>query len=443
MSRAFAVTIASLVLLVTVATVAHLTPVSSAQPGPSQPAVTPTPTAGCVVVHAKRAAPLTVTLGSTVDVTLTARLTCTAEPEWLHVVLVLESSSAMSGAPVREMQRAAGDLVRHLDLPNSPATFVGVVSFNDTATRHIPLSNDERRVLASLNPIGTAGGSEIDRGLAEADRVLQQGRAARAPDEPTEVVVLFSRGLDDNGCEDAVRKAQALKGKGVLIVAVGVADDRDERCLRQIASSSRYYYPVEDLPGILRLFDYVTNAISNTIARVMVVTDTLGADVEYVDDSANPTPAAHDPGGRWYRWQDYWIPRQGVTYSLKVRPLRTGRIATNALADGYVIDNKGRALVWTFDVPFVTVIDAAPSPSPSPTASLTPGPSPTSPRSTLTPTPGVPPGETPSTTPTDTPVPSATVAPDQPTATSSPTNTDTPVPPTWTSHLPWVAPSAP
>ena len=49
------------------------------------------------------------------------------------------------------------------------------------------------------------------------------GRLQRAPDDVTEVVVLYARGRDEDGCDDAVAAAWSLKGKGILVVTVCAA----------------------------------------------------------------------------------------------------------------------------------------------------------------------------------------------------------------------------
>jgi hypothetical protein len=329
---------------------------------------TPTPTAQCEVFHAKVTGPAPAVVGDPLGITMTVSAVCRGERFPVHIVLVIEGSSAMRGTLGRQVQEGATGLVRSLQLDLYPSTFVGVVGFDDEARRLSGLTNSEARVRAAINRVGDEGGARIDQGLDAAGKIMQ---GAPEHDRATQVAVLFSHGPVDEACEEAFGASRRLKGQGILVIAVCAGGDCDARCMRQIASSPRYYFELENAFGTWGVFQQIRDRIININLKRLTVTDYLADGMDYVPDSASPKPVATDPAGRWFRWEDVYIPKDGVTYSLKVRPSRAGRWPTNAKAEGDVVTNKGTLIPWRFDVPVVDVVE----PSPTPTATSTPFPS--------------------------------------------------------------------
>jgi Mg-chelatase subunit ChlD len=388
--------VALVIVLAGIALVA-LTPAEAApqQASPAQSGeVSP-----CQPVYNKIADPNVVLYGEEVDITLTVKALCAGERFPLHIVLVLDGSGSMQGQPTQQMKQAAARMIRGLDMGSYPSTKVGVVEFNSQARRLCSLTNNENQAVGAVNRVGANGGTRIDLGIMEGLRVISQGRSGLNRDELTEVMVVLSDGGNNAGCAPVLAAARQARGQGILLIAVCVGNSCDEQCMRQVASGPRYYFRAQNAGQLSAVFERIRDRILKINLRKLTVYDALPDWMEYVPGSADPPQSSPDDPDQWLKWEDVYVPADGVTYAFKVKPLKTGYMPTNAEATGNLIDNKGRSREWVFQVPWVTVLQ----PEPLSTAA-TPPPTPT-----FTPV------------PTDTPTPTPTITP-------SPTNTPTPRP---------------
>jgi hypothetical protein len=372
---------------------------SATRPAPVAARSLPLPTATvespCQVIHEKVASPDAVLLGETIDITLTVRAICPREVYPLHISLVMDASGSMMGRPEAQMRSAAERLVLSLDLESHPATKVAVTQFRGDARRLAPLSNDRDRVLKAVRRVTARfsarppvrpprqsrpdGNTRIDLGIDHGLRSLRAGRRGLDRDSITSLMVVLSDGFNDAGCPPVLRAARKARGQGVLVLAVCTGSECDEQCMRQVASGPRYYFRAHEITPFLAVFERIGSRIVRRGPRLLEVDETLPPHMALVPGSIRPPQSAPaDPELR-VRWSDVYVPRDGVTYTLKVRPNRAGYLPTDVEARGRIVDVKGRGRTWTFEVPWITVL--APTPAAIPLVTPTPrpliGPAPT------------------------------------------------------------------
>ena len=349
----------------------------------------------CIAVNKKEASPDVILLGETVDVTLTITALCSGEQFPLHIVLVLDASGSMTGDPEREMKKAAKELVRNLNMKDNPATQVGVVAFSNTADIKCQLTNTSGRVTGCINSIRSGGGTSIDAGIKRGMQVLSSGRSGfSSSDEIREVMVVLSDGENNSGCGPVEAEANRAKGQGVLVITVCVGTGCDTACMRRVATSARYFFEARNPRELTQVFEAIRKSFQNIILKQMSVIDNIPANMQFIVDSDEPP--AKDTGTDYDQlsWQTSFIPKSGVTYTFRLKPLEVGYHPTNNGASGEFRDNKNRTGRFTFRDPWILVLN--PEPLSTPTAPPTPTPTNTT-GPTLTPTP------TP--TPTNTPTP--------------------------------------
>jgi len=330
---------------------------------PASPAQAPA-AAPCAVETDKVAAPGTLVLGETVDVTLTVSSRCLAEMP-LHLVLVLDGSSSMAGRPTQDLKAAAIQLVEKLDLENNPARRVGVVRFNSAAAKLCDLTNDASAVVSCIGRIGAAGGSAVDLGIKEAVKVLKSGRPV--PDSPDgrEVMIVMAHGDDNTNCSRVPAAANQAKAEGVLLVTSCLGLGCDFHCMQEAATMQRWYFAAVTSSNWGRIVDQIHGDLVTIALWNLKVVDTLPANVRYVPKSAVPEPISISDSGDRLEWETWNVPADGITFTLKVQPLEVGHQPTNAGATGEAVGLTGDASTLNFPVPMVTVNEVSPTATPS------------------------------------------------------------------------------
>jgi len=348
----------------------------------------------------KEAFPNVLLLGETTTITLTFNAVCAGETTPLHLVFVLDESGSMQGEPINQLKSAVKTIIRGLNLADNPTTLVGIVAFQSVARTLCKLTNDEGRLLSCAGKLNASGGTAIDRGIIEGLKVLADGRKGLGADvTPNEVMIVVSDGQNNAGCDSVKSAARRAKGQGVLVITVCVGGGCDAQCMRECASSARYYFEVDSAGQLVNIFDKLRDTVTQITLRRLTIVDTIPANMEYIDDSSDP-PAEVSSDKKTLTWEMQSVAKGGVVMTFKVRPLEVGYHPTNTEARAEFTDNQNRSGDAVFRVPYVTVfqpvqIPAPTEPPPTPTKAPTPTPTNTSFAPTDTPTP----------TPTNTPTP--------------------------------------
>lgn len=179
---------------------------------------------------------------------LALRERCRPGQRHTDVMLVIDTSNSMAGANLDGARAAARRFVGLLSLPADQA---GVVTFNLQARLASRLSGSLGSVEAALADLGpTQPGTRIDRGLARARLELQSARSrpASAP-----VVVLLTDGIQNDAPETAIAAAEASRGAGIRVYAIGLGGDVDAGFLGVLAGDRSQVFLAPgptDLAGI-------------------------------------------------------------------------------------------------------------------------------------------------------------------------------------------------
>jgi Mg-chelatase subunit ChlD len=152
-------------------------------------------------------------------------------------VLVLDTSSSMSGAKLAAAREASKTFVDLLDLAGGDAA--AVVWFNRSAGIQQPLTHSLPALRSAINNVPEHPGTRIDLGLDAATTVVTGPGF-----NPTKVVILLTDGRPTLSDEQTVmRSADRLHATGATVYSIGLGDDVNPGLLVYIAGSpSRYYF---------------------------------------------------------------------------------------------------------------------------------------------------------------------------------------------------------
>lgn len=175
-----------------------------------------------------------------------ARGHCLPATQRSDIVLVLDSSSSMSGAKLQAAVDAARRFVGLLSLPLDRAA---LVAYAGEAQVLSPLTGNPDQLEAALLTLRTGSGTRIDLGLQAAGDLL----AARSDTQRRPAIVLLSDGRQ-SVIADLNGLGRALRSRGIAIYAVAFGGDADVEQLRAIAGRADRCYIAEDAQALSAIY---------------------------------------------------------------------------------------------------------------------------------------------------------------------------------------------
>ncbi len=172
------------------------------------------------------------------------------EDEEMSVVLVVDRSGSMSGAPMEDTKKATTNFVRTID----ENIEVGLVVFDTSAQVIAPVAKNRNGVLQGIAGVDIGGGTSIYSGLQTAGDELT-GKSGK------KIIILLSDGADGSGYMiDTVLDDLKLKNIYVYTIGFGGADTE---CLSYIAKKCDGKFIQADSSSVL-------SEIYSTIGEYMV-----------------------------------------------------------------------------------------------------------------------------------------------------------------------------
>ena len=314
------------------------------------PRPTPSATPGCVVTATHRIDPARLPVGAETTATVRLRARCSVEPDILHLVVILDGTSAIKRDVMDQQLSAVEHLAADiLDLAN-PHIQIGMVGFGDRARYQCALTSDARaleRCRQRLKGLwargrGTEGRDVLAPALTDGLLVLRRGRGGRAPGDLREVMVVFAHGPGGDSCDKALKAAGQVKSQGVLLMTVCLGRDCDATCLRQLASSARYFFQIDNAGGLIAAFTKIRDdTVMTAVLKQLTLSYAPADGLRLVPDGAEPVATVMPDGSR-VDWLWNYVPREGVTATLRLLPMSAGRAPLAAAAGGAWVDNKNR-----------------------------------------------------------------------------------------------------
>ncbi|MEY4338529.1 MAG: hypothetical protein RLZ14_379 [Actinomycetota bacterium] len=156
-----------------------------------------------------------------------------AERAPVDVVVVLDRSGSMAGAPLDAVKRATAEVIGQI----GPDDRVGVVAFDDTVDLVLPLGRHSAgEAAAAVRSIRSGGSTNLSGGWLKALEML----VADARPEAVRRIVILTDGHANCGIIDRDGLAGMVRGgqrEGVTTSCIGFADGYDERLLAALADA--------------------------------------------------------------------------------------------------------------------------------------------------------------------------------------------------------------
>lgn len=219
---------------------------------------------------------------SVVDPTLVAA--SKASPKSFGVVLLLDTSYSMNGAPVNAAIQAAQEFANHRNKNEE----LGLIEFNKQATVVQPLTTSATKINEAL-----AQSPKINTGTHIYDAVAQAEAMLKSEGVNSGSIVVLSDGADTGSTKTVNEVASAALGSHTKIYTVGLEDaSYDPRTLNTLARKGRGEYAKANTGALPHLFNQLSQQLSNEYLlqykslagpnvpiRVRVTVDGVGSDV--------------------------------------------------------------------------------------------------------------------------------------------------------------------
>ena len=162
-----------------------------------------------------------------------------------NVVLVLDRSGSMAGAPIQALRQATVQALAQL----APDDFVAVVGFGSEVETVIEAQRfgDVRDLAGRIARLEPAGGAALYDALNQAAAQLRRHGTATT----TNQLILVTDGPPTKGpreAEDFVRLAEVFAGEGMIFSTVGLGEDFNEDLLAELARTGHGRFLFADGP---------------------------------------------------------------------------------------------------------------------------------------------------------------------------------------------------
>jgi Ca-activated chloride channel family protein len=181
---------------------------------------------------------------------------------YINLTLILDVSNSMKGPRIERLKMAAQRIIDEL----SNHDVISVVVFNDRATVIVPAvaAHDKAALRARVGMITASGGTEIYKGL---EAGIEQNRTY-SDSKRLNSVILLTDGHTFGDQEQCLRLAKEVASEGIVISAMGLGSDWNDRFLDELASStggSSVYISSADM--ILNFFKEHVKSLTNAFAE--------------------------------------------------------------------------------------------------------------------------------------------------------------------------------
>ena len=260
---------------------------------------------GGTVTGTKTVSPSNIQCNGATQVTLTlnAETGIAGEPE--DIVLVLDRSGSMNGAPLAALKTAAKSFVDIIDQATDGAlddviangSRVGIVSFSTNATVDVPLTTNADALRDAIDAL-VAGGT------TNHTDAITTGQAQLAGSNPTnsKEMIIFTDGVSVPSAANGLTAATNARAAGTIIYSIGLGTSLDTGQLAAWATDpdSEHVFLAPDPADLQEIFEQIGAAIIVPAATNVTIVDTV--DSHFTVSAPTPSKGTVTQVGNVLTW---------------------------------------------------------------------------------------------------------------------------------------------
>jgi tight adherence protein B len=191
----------------------------------------------------------------------------------VDVVLVIDTSGSMQGAPMAAAIDAARNFVANV--PDNVR--VGLITFSDSAKVAVPITTDRTEALSVISNLKASGETALYDALAKAADMFSSSAQRN--------VVLLSDGEDTVSSSTFKSAVADVEDSESVVFAVGLeSPDFDGTTLRQVAAATKGEYSPAASANLSKIYDILASQLSN---QFVVTYESTAAENSQVSVSVN------------------------------------------------------------------------------------------------------------------------------------------------------------
>jgi uncharacterized protein YegL len=215
------------------------------------------------------------------------------EPKSIPVMLLLDTSTSMSGDPINELNRAVEAMIKAFKKAETMETFIklSIITFgNDGVQLHTPLEEVSK---IEFNPLDVGGSTPMGTALKMAKAMIEDKTIFKGRDYRPAVVLLSDGAPNDDWkqpLDDFINSGRSSKCDRM---AVAIGSGADESVLRKfIDKCENPLFYAEDASNIIDVFKKITMSVtmrtkSQNKNEVISIKEKLDNDEINLDDLDN------------------------------------------------------------------------------------------------------------------------------------------------------------
>lgn len=215
----------------------------------------------------------------------------------LPVILLLDTSSSMSGAKIQKLHTAAVEMIKNFEAETLKEIVINVsiITFGSSITLHTPLDSVDNLVTNPLKPFTASGNTPLGGALRMAKDMIEDKSIIPAKSYAP-AVVLVSDGQPNDQWEDIldnfISDGRTAKSQRF---AISIGSDADDNMLLKFVSKPENLLYSSDANDIAKNFKNITMSVSLRSKSVNPdIFNTINLPVDSDDNKSVSNPASTD-----------------------------------------------------------------------------------------------------------------------------------------------------
>lgn len=191
------------------------------------------------------------------------------------VVLVIDASGSMVGAPIDAAKTAAKSFIEQ----KRPEDFIAIVTFSDEVTVLSEFSNRASTLTERIDTIEAAGGTAMFDGIIRATELFADADS----ESIRKNMIVLTDGADENSTSDLAITAAAVAGADIRTFGVALESDAFNPADLQsiVAGANGLFLSTSDPEELSGIYGQIRRELGNTAVLRFNVNEPIPTDVEF------------------------------------------------------------------------------------------------------------------------------------------------------------------